>query len=197
MSETLLAELMERLCVLPGVGPKSGQRMAMHLLQRDRTRGLQLAQVMERAMREIGNCERCRTFTELPICTRCQDEERDNAVLCIVESPSDVLAIDRATGFNGQYFVLLGQLSPLDGIGPAELGLDVLEKRLSAAGLQEIIIATSSTVEGETTAHYISEMARAVNIPVSRLAQGVPMGGELEFLDGGTLQHAFRGRQSI
>ena len=197
MRESLLSELMDRFCVLPGVGPKSAQRMAMHLLQRDRSRGLQLAQVMGRAMREIGNCERCRTFTELAICNRCQDAERDVSKLCIVESPSDVMAIDRATEFKGLYFVLMGQLSPLDGIGPAELGLDVLQQRLTTPGLEELIIATSSTVEGETTAHYITEMARAVQLPVTRLAQGVPMGGELEFLDGGTLQHAFKGRQQV
>lgn len=197
MSESLLTELMERFCVLPGVGPKSAQRMAMHLLQRERTRGLQLAQVMERAMREIGNCERCRTFTELAVCTRCQDPERDISKLCIVESPSDVLAIDRATQYKGLYFVLMGQLSPLDGIGPAELGLHVLQSRLGATGLEELIIATSSTVEGETTAHYITEMARAAQLSITRLAQGVPMGGELEFLDGGTLQYAFKGRQQV
>lgn len=197
MSDSLLTELMERFCVLPGVGPKSAQRMAMHLLQRERSRGLQLAQVMERAMREIGNCERCRTFTEQAVCERCQDPERDVSKLCIVESPSDVLAIDRSTEYKGLYFVLMGQLSPLDGVGPAELGLDVLQSRLSSPDLDELIIATSSTVEGETTAHYITEMARAVQLSVTRLAQGVPMGGELEFLDGGTLQHAFKGRQQV
>lgn len=197
MSESLLTELIDRFCVLPGVGPKSAQRMAMHLLQRERTRGLQLAQVMERAMREIGNCERCRTFTELAVCQRCQDPERDISQLCIVESPSDVLAIDRATQFRGLYFVLMGQLSPLDGIGPAELGLDVLQQRLDSPGLEELIIATSSTVEGETTAHYVTQMAKAAQVSVTRLAQGVPMGGELEFLDGGTLQHAFKGRQQV
>jgi len=197
MSESLLTELMDRFCVLPGVGPKSAQRMAMHLLQRERTRGLQLAQVMERAMREIGNCERCRTFTELAVCQRCQDPERDISLLCIVESPSDILAIDRATEYKGLYFVLMGQLSPLDGIGPSELGLDVLQQRLDSPGLEELIIATSSTVEGETTAHYVTQMARAAQVAVTRLAQGVPMGGELEYLDGGTLQHAFKGRQQV
>ncbi len=197
MSESLLSELIERFCVLPGVGPKSAQRMAMHLLQRERSRGLQLAQLMERAMREIGNCERCRTFTELPVCQRCEDPERDRSQLCIVESPSDVMAIDRATEYKGLYFVLMGQLSPLDGVGPAELGLDVLQRRLESAGLRELIIATSSTVEGETTAHYVTEMAKALGLPVTRLAQGVPMGGELEYLDGGTLQYAFSGRQQI
>lgn len=197
MSDSLLSELIERFCVLPGVGPKSAQRMAMHLLQRERTRGLQLAQVMERAMREIGNCERCRTFTESAVCVRCRDAERDTAQLCIVESPADVLAIDRSTEYRGLYFVLMGQLSPLDGIGPAELGLDRLQVRLDEPGLQELIIATSSTVEGETTAHYITEMARAAQVAVTRLAQGVPMGGELEYLDGGTLQYAFKGRQQV
>lgn len=197
MSESLLTELMDRLCILPGVGPKSAQRMAMFLLQRERTRGLQLAQLMERAMREIGSCERCRTFTELTVCARCEDPEKDISQLCIVESPSDMLAIDRSTEYKGLYFVLMGQLSPLDGIGPADLGLDILQTRLHKPDLKELIIATSSTVEGETTAHYIVEMARAAQVPVTRLAQGVPMGGELEYLDGGTLSHAFRGRQQL
>lgn len=197
MRESLLSELIDRLCVLPGVGPKSAQRMAMHLLQRERTRGLQLAQVMEQAMREIGNCERCRTLTELQLCGRCADAQRDASKLCIVESPADVLAIDRAADYDGLYFVLMGQLSPLDGIGPNELGLDLLQARFDGGGITELIIATSSTVEGETTAHYVTEMARSAGIAVTRLAQGVPMGGELEYLDGGTLKHAFKGRQQV
>ena len=197
MSESLLDELIDQLRVLPGVGPKSAQRMAMHLLQRERSRGLQLAQLMERAMREIGNCERCRTLTEAKRCRRCEDVARDRTQLCVVESPGDVFAIDRATDYQGLYFVLLGQLSPLDGIGPAELGLDALAARLAEGEVGELIIATSSTVEGETTAHYISQLAREAVVGVSRLAQGVPIGGELEFVDGSTLQHAFRGRQSV
>ena len=197
MRDSLLSELIERFCILPGVGPKSAQRMAMHLLQHERSRGLQLAQVLERAMREIGNCERCRTLTELPVCGLCTDDTREAGSVCVVESPADVLAIDRSTDFRGQYFVLLGQLSPLDGIGPADIGLDRLQARLQSESISELIIATSSTVEGETTAHYISEMARAAGVAVTRLAQGVPMGGELEYLDGGTLLHAFRGRQSV
>lgn len=197
MPDTLLTDLTEHLCCLPGVGPKSAQRMALHLLERDRPGGKKLATTLQRAMTEIGNCSVCRTFTESEVCARCTDPERNARQLCIAETPADVLAFERSTDFRGRYFVLLGNLSPLDGIGPHQIGLDLLQRRLRDESLDELILATSATVEGDTTAQYIAEMARVAGVPISRLAQGVPLGGELEYLDGGTLQHAFRSRRSV
>ncbi len=197
MADTLITDLTEHLCCLPGIGPKSAQRMALHLLERDRSGGERLAGTLARAMREIGNCARCRTFTEAEICARCLDPERDSGVLCVAETPADVLAFERSTDFRGLYFVLLGNLSPLDGIGPKQIGLDVLQRRLQDEPLDELILATSATVEGDTTAQYIGEMARVAGVRISRLAQGVPLGGELEYLDGGTLQHAFKSRRTV
>ncbi|MEM7377305.1 MAG: recombination mediator RecR [Pseudomonadota bacterium] len=197
MSDSLLTDLTEHLCCLPGVGPKSAQRMALHLLERDRPGGLRLANTMARAMSDIGNCARCRTFTEAEVCARCSDDTRNARLLCVAETPADVLAFERSTDYRGQYFVLMGNLSPLDGIGPRQIGLDLLQRRLQAEPLDELILATSATVEGETTAQYIAEMARVAGVAISRLAQGVPLGGELEYLDGGTLQHAFRSRQAV
>jgi recombination protein RecR len=146
---------------------------------------------------KVGNCSRCRTLSEYDVCEICASSKRDPALLCVIESPADVLAVEQATGFGGVYFVLMGHLSPLDGIGPDELGLDLLEQRLAEAEIKEIIIATNPTVEGEATAHYIGEMARAVGIHVTRIAHGVPLGGELEYIDSGTLAHAFSGRQEL
>ncbi len=197
MADTLITELTEHLCCLPGVGPKSAQRMALHLLERDRGGGERLAATLASAMRDIGNCSRCRTFTEADVCARCLDPERDARVLCVAETPADVMAFERSTDFGGHYFVLLGNLSPLDGIGPKQIGLDLLQQRLQNEALDELILATSATVEGDTTAQYIAEMARVAGVRISRLAQGVPLGGELEYLDGGTLQHAFQSRQSL
>ena len=193
----LLTDLIEALRCLPGVGGKSAQRMAFHLLERDRERGQRLAQVMAQAMRDIGNCSRCRNFSETPVCTLCASSSRDRQVLCVVESPTELAAIEQATGYRGQYFVLLGRLSPLDGLGPEELGLDQLAERLGEGEIEEMIIATNPTVEGEATAHYLAQLARAANVRPTRLAHGVPLGGELEYVDRGTLAHAFGSRQSL
>jgi len=193
----LLLRLIEALRCLPGVGPKSAQRMAYHLLERDRSSALELSRELQEAMEQIGHCETCRTFTEKPVCEICSDPGRKHNQLCIVETPADVLAIDQATDFRGVYYVLMGHLSPLDGIGPAELGLDKLEQRLKQGEIEEMILATNPTVEGETTAHYLSRMAADYSIQATRLAHGIPLGGELEYIDGGTLAHAFTGRQKI
>lgn len=193
----LLLQLIEALRCLPGVGPKSAQRMAFHLLERDRKGASNLSVALQQAVENIGHCAQCRTLSETELCGYCSDPRRKDELLCIVETPVDVLAINQATDFNGRYFVLMGHLSPLDGIGPEELGLDKLEERLKQAEIQEIILATNPTVEGETTAHYISEMAAEYGVEASRLAHGIPLGGELEYIDGGTLAHAFSGRRKL
>jgi len=193
----LLLQLIEALRCLPGVGPKSAQRMAFHLLERDRKGASILSDSLRQAVDHIGHCSQCRTLSETEVCGFCADSRRNDELLCIVETPADVLAINQATGFNGKYFVLMGHLSPLDGIGPAELGLGLLESRLKQGGINELILATNPTVEGETTAHYISEMAGEYQVESSRLAHGIPLGGELEYIDGGTLAHAFSGRQKL
>lgn len=193
----LLQQMIDALRCLPGVGPKSAQRMAFHLLERNRDGALKLSTVLKQAVEDIGHCKQCRTFTEFDECQICSDLSRDESVLCVVETPVDVLAIDQATGFRGKYFVLMGHLSPLDGIGPAELGLDKLEQRFELDKIKEVILATNPTVEGEATAHYISEMAEELGISASRIAHGVPLGGELEYIDSGTIAHAFSGRKLI
>ena len=190
-------EPLEALRCLPGVGARSAQRMALHLLERDRDGGRRLARALTSAMQDIRHCRRCRNFTAQDICRICADDRRDAGLLCVVEGPSDVLAIETATAYQGLYFVLLGRLSPLDGIGPSDLGLDQLERRLGEGEIREIVIATNSTVEGEATAHYLREMAARRDIKVSRLAQGVPLGGELEHTDRSTLAHAFSSRQPM
>ncbi len=198
MSETpLLQQLIEALRCLPGVGPKSAQRMAFHILERDREGGRRLARVLEQAVEQIGHCARCRTLTERELCRLCANPQRDPGLLCVVENPTDVMAIEQATGFGGLYFVLGGRLSPLDGIGPAELGLDDLRERLRADPVRELILATTTTVEGEATAHYIGELAAGLDIQITRIAHGVPLGGELEYVDSGTLAHAFAGRRRL
>lgn len=193
----LLQQLMDALRCLPGVGPKSAQRMTFHLLERNRDGAVALATALQAAVAGIHHCERCRMLTDKPLCDICASPRRDDALLCVVETPADVYAIDAATGFRGKYFVLMGHLSPLDGIGPEELGLSQLETRLDAGGISEVILATNPTVEGEATAHYLAELARTRGIRATRIAHGVPLGGELEFVDGGTLSHAFAGRQNI
>ena len=193
----LLKELIQSLSCLPGVGPKSAQRMAFHLLQRNREGGRQLSQILLRAMDNIGYCRDCRTLTEAEICEICANSSRDDGVLCVVESAADVWVIDQATNFRGKYFVLHGRLSPLDGIGPDQLGIDLLEQRLASGKVKEIILATNSTIEGQATAHFIGEIANKYGIRATRIAHGVPMGGELEFIDSGTLAHAFAGRQTF
>jgi recombination protein RecR len=190
----LIRQLMDALRCLPGVGNKTAQRMAYHLLERDRDGGRLLAQVLERAVEEVGRCSDCRTLCESPRCGLCADERRDPTLLCVVESPVDVDVIEQATDFRGRYFVLLGHLSPLDGIGPGQLGLDELAQRFARGELQEVILATNPTVEGEATAQYISDLAREQGVRTTRIAHGVPMGGELEYIDSGTLAHAFSGR---
>ena len=197
MSVSLLEQLIEALRVLPGVGQKSAQRMAYHLLERQREGGTRLSEVMGEAMAKIGHCVRCRDFSETEPCPTCASAGRDASELCVVENPADRLAIEQATGYRGLYFVLQGRLSPLDGIGPAELGLDRLAARLAEGEVRELIIATNPTVEGEATAHYLAQLARAAEVCPSRLAHGVPLGGELEYVDRGTLSHAFGSRSEM
>lgn len=182
---------------MPGVGRKSAQRIAFHLLERDRDGAGKLAQALSEAVAGIGHCKRCRMFTESELCEICSAQGRDESQLCVVESPADVMAVEDATGYRGQYFVLMGHLSPLDGIGPTELGLNDLEKRLRSGTVQEVIIATNPTVEGDATAHYLAELAAKHKVQASRIAHGVPLGGELEYVDGGTLSHAFFGRRVV
>lgn len=196
-SSPLLTDLIEALRCLPGVGAKTAQRMAFHVLERDRAGARRLAERLAAAVERIGNCTRCRTFSESEVCALCANAQRDASLLCVVETPVDQLAIEQATGFRGHYFVLLGRLSPLDGMGPRELGLDLLERRLAEGQVQELIVATNPTVEGEATAHMLAQLARAAGVRASRLAHGVPLGGELEFVDRGTLAHAFGGRQAL
>lgn len=193
----VLGQLMHALRCLPGVGSKSAQRMTFHLLLRDRDGARRLAQTVLLALDKIGHCEECRTLSEETRCRLCADPGRNRSELCIVESPAEVMAVTQATGFRGLFFVLNGKLSPLDGIGPAELRLDLLQRRLETGQVREVILATSTTVEGEATAHYLSEMIRHFGIEVSRIAYGVPFGGELEYVDGATLAHAFKGRKTF
>jgi len=193
----LIRQLMEALRCLPGVGNKTAQRMAYHLLERDRQGGRHLAQVLARAMEEVGRCSDCRTLCESERCDLCASATRDVSTLCVVETPMDVEALEQATDFRGRYFVLMGHLSPLDGIGPEQLGLDQLNERFANGQLKEVILATNPTVEGEATAQYISELARQYGIRSTRIAHGVPMGGELEYIDSGTLSHAFAGRREL
>ena len=197
MSSTLLNDLIDALRCLPGVGAKTAQRMAFHVLERDRIGAKKLADKLSQAVELIGNCSRCRTFSEEPICALCTTPSRDGQLLCVVETPVDQLAVEQATGYRGRYFVLLGRLSPLDGMGPKELGLDLLAARLAEKEIGELIIATNPTVEGEATAHLLAQIARQANVRATRLAHGVPLGGELEFIDRGTLAHAFGGRQVL
>ncbi len=192
----LLTSLIEALRSLPGVGPRSAQRMAFHLLERDREGARRLSAALLEAVDGIGHCRECRMLTEEPVCAICRSDRRDRSQLCVVETPADVLAVERAAGYNGLYFVLMGHLSPLDGIGPEELGLDRLAARLRDS-VTEVIIATNPTVEGEATAQYIAGLAQDHGARASRIAHGVPIGGELEYIDGGTLSHAFSGRQPI
>jgi len=182
---------------MPGVGQKSAQRIAFHLLERDRDGAGGLAAALADAVDGIGHCSRCRMFTENELCSICSASGRDTAQLCVVESPADVMAIEDATGFRGQYFVLMGHLSPLDGIGPEELGLSKLEEWLGDGEVKELIIATNPTVEGDATAHYLADLALRNSVTASRIAHGVPLGGELEYVDGGTLSHAFYGRRAV
>ena len=193
----LLAGLIEALRRLPGVGPRSAQRMAFHLLEKDREGASSLALAIEAAIEGVGRCTRCRMFTETELCEICRAPSRDPSLLCVVETPADVVAVETGSGYAGRYFVLMGHLSPLDGIGPDELGLESLEAILDEGSVGEVILATNPTVEGEATAHYIGELCARREVRASRIAHGVPVGGELEYVDSGTLSHAFAGRQKI
>lgn len=195
MFSPLTKELIESLRCLPGVGPRSAQRIALHLLERDRTGAVRLAHALENASDKIGHCKQCRILTEDDVCQICANPARNDKLLCVVETPSDVLALEQAGGYNGLYFVLMGHLSPLDGIGPDEIGIDALLNEARSRGVEEVILATNPTVEGEATAHYIAETLRPLNINITRIAHGVPLGGELEYVDGGTLAHALMGRK--
>ena len=185
-----LQALMDALRCLPSVGPKSAQRMTLHLLERDREGALALATALRDAVEKIGHCSLCRNFTELEICELCSDPKRDARVVCVVETPADVLAIEQSGSFRGLYFVLMGHLSPIDGVGPAEIGLEDLQQRVIDEGVGEVILATNPTVEGEATAYYVADMLQSLGVGVSRIAHGVPLGGELEYVDGSTLAHA-------
>lgn len=197
MATPLLDQLIEALRVLPGVGQKTAQRMAFHLLQRDREGGVHMAEVVTQAMQHIKNCRECRNLTETDICHVCSNHARDRSLLCVVESPSDQMVLETATDYRGLYFVLHGRLSPIDGLGPAELGMGQLNQLLETRNVREMIIATNATLEGEATAHYLTQMARRHGAKPSRIAHGVPLGGELEYLDRGTLAHAFGNRSEV
>jgi recombination protein RecR len=193
----LLQQLLNSLRCLPGVGQRTAQRMAFHLLERDRDGARALVSALAEGLDKIGECEQCRMLAEDALCWICAARDRDESLLCIVESPADVLAVEDSSVFRGRYFVLQGRLSPLDGIGPVELGLDLLESRLAAGGISEIILATSSTVEGEVTAGHLATIARQYEVSVSRIAHGVPIGGELEYVDRSTLSRAIAARNAI
>src|SRR3989344_4549735 len=191
----LLDELIDALRCLPGVGPKTAQRMAFHLLERNRTGGMHLSETIVNAVKNIGHCKRCRVFSETDICQLCQNAGRDSQKLCIVESPTDIMAIEQTGIFRGYYFVLMGHLSPLDGIGPQQLGLSLLQERFKDENIQEVIISTSHTVEGEATAHYIAELAKPFKKHITRIAHGIPSGSNLDYVDGRTLANALMDRK--
>lgn len=193
----LIVQLMDSLQCLPGVGPKTAQRMMLHLLEHGRDDARKLAIALKQAADGVGHCQHCRTLTEKDICDICSDSNRDRQLVCVVETPADVFAIEQTGGFKGHYFVLMGHLSPIDGIGPEEIGVDQLLAQAECDRVQEIILATNPTVEGEATAHYIAASLRRLGIKVTRIAHGVPLGGELEYIDGGTLMHAFAGRREF
>ena len=193
----LIDQLINSLRCLPGVGAKSAQRMAFQLLERDRQGGMLLSEALAEAMRKVGHCSECRNLTEQPRCAICSSASRDDKLLCVVGSPADVVAIEHSASFKGRYFVLQGHLSPLDGLGPEEIGIPQLMERLQESEVEELIIATNPTVEGEATAHFIVEQVRPMAIEVTRIAHGVPLGGELEYVDGSTLTHAFNGRKAL
>lgn len=198
MSETpLLDQLIQALRCLPGVGPKTAQRMAFHLLERDRDGGRRLSETLLAAIQRVGHCEQCRNFSETPLCTLCANPRRDRSLLCVVESPADVSAIEQSADYRGLYFVLMGRMSPLDGIRPEDIGIDKLADRLDRGEVQEVILATGTTVEGEATAHYIAQIAHRRNLRATRIAHGIPLGGELGYVDGGTLSHALAARREL
>lgn len=193
----VINELIDALRCLPGVGPKSAQRMALHLLERDRSAADRLALGLTEASRRVGRCRQCRTLTEQEECVICSNSGRDESLLCVLETPADLFAIEQSGTYRGRYFVLLGHLSPIDGIGPEDIGVDHLMQRLTDENIEELILATNLTVEGEATAYFIGEKAASLGVAVSRIAHGVPLGGELEYVDGGTLTHAFNSRKRL
>ncbi len=197
MYGNLIDQLIDSLRVLPGVGAKSAQRMALHLLERDRVGASRLAEMIVESVEKVGRCGECRTLTEHELCAICSNSRRLPEQICVVESPADLYAIEQAGSFRGKYFVLLGHLSPIDGIGPEQLGIDQLIERLKGGVVSELILATNLTVEGEATAHFIADKAKALGVSVSRIAYGVPMGGELEYVDGGTLNMALQSRKTL
>ncbi len=197
MSSSSLDELIASLKCLPGVGQKSAQRMALHLLEREQDGARRISAAISNALDKVRHCHQCRNFSDDEVCEICSDEGRDQGTLCVVETPADVLAVESSAAYQGRYFVLLGRLSPLDGFGPGQLGLDELEQQLSQGGTSEVILATSATVEGDITAQYIADLATRHGVKSSRLARGIPIGGELEFVDSGTLSRALSGRQKI
>ncbi|MGB4247948.1 MAG: recombination mediator RecR [Pseudohongiellaceae bacterium] len=196
-SSPLIEKLVESFRCLPGVGPKSAQRMALYLLERNRAGGRHLATMLEEAIEKVGNCQQCRTLTEDALCRICTNPARNSRLLCIVESPADVHAIEQTGSYKGLYFVLMGHLSPIDGVGPEQIGIPELLDLIRSRQIDEVILASNPTVEGEATAYYIAEQIKGFNLIISRIAHGVPVGGELEFVDGGTLSHAFNGRQVV
>jgi recombination protein RecR len=193
----LLDQLIQALRCLPGVGPKTAQRMAFHLLERDRDGGRRLSATLLAAIERVGHCEQCRNFSETPVCALCASQRRDRSLLCVVESPADVSAIEQSADYRGLYFVLMGRMSPLDGIRPEDIGIDKLANRLDQGEIKEVILATGTTVEGEATAHYIAQIAHRRNLRATRIAHGVPLGGELGYVDGGTLSHALAARRDL
>lgn len=198
----LIEQLIKAFQRLPGVGPKSAQRMVLHFLEKDREGGRQLSKALEAAMEGVGHCKQCRTLSETDTCHICQDGRRDQSLLCVVETPADVFAVEHSSTYKGYYFVLMGHLSPIDGVGPEQLGIHDLLQRVKHSAVTEVILATNPTVEGEATAYYIAEQLREPDLlerdlTVSRIAHGIPLGGELEYIDGGTLGHSFAGRQKI
>jgi len=196
-SSIALEELIEALRCVPGVGPKSAQRIAYHLMQHDKPGAERLARALDAALQRIRRCAKCNSFTEQELCPLCSSAKRDSSQLCVVETPGDLLMMEQTLAYNGLYFVLMGRLSPLDGIGPREIGLDVMQRRLAGDEVQEVIVATNFTHEGEATAHYISEMLKPRGLRVTRIARGVPVGGELEYVDTGTLAQAFAERRPV
>ncbi|WP_045858901.1 recombination mediator RecR [Teredinibacter purpureus] len=197
MFSPLIDQLIHALRILPGVGPKSAQRMALNLLEHNREGASQLAVALQQSIASVTRCNQCRTLTEQALCNICANTKRNHKLLCVVETPADVLALEQAGIFSGVYFVLLGKLSPIDGIGPKEIGMDILNNRFQTEEIDELIIATNPTIEGEATSHYIAEKAKKHGIKVSRIAHGVPIGGELEYIDGGTLAHALSSRREV
>ncbi|MEH6589733.1 MAG: recombination mediator RecR [Halioglobus sp.] len=192
-----MENLIEALRCLPGVGPKSAQRMTLHLLERDRQGADRLAKSLAEAVDRIGHCQRCRNFTELEVCEICIDQRRDQKTVCVVETPADVLAVEASSSFRGVYFVLMGHLSPIDGIGPEDIGLDKFAQRVNDERIEEVILATNPTVEGEATAYYLTDLLKDSGVKITRIAHGVPLGGELEYVDGSTLAHALSGRRVV